>query len=286
MVTVYNQAVPSALIITAAGINCDLELGQAFELAGAAPRFIHLNALMAQPELVDQFDLIGLPGGFSYGDAVAAGRIAAQLMRRTLYGAFVRAIERGVPIIAPCNGFQIAAQMGLLPGPRPALAEPWPASAPKPTIALAQNESARFVDRWCGVEIPANTRCIWTQGIDLTPPTAMLPVAHGEGRFVPESDDLLHRLDESGQIALRYVEGDTPNGSAGNVAGLCDASGLVFGMMPHPERFTSWMQHPWWTRLGQDDMRAEPLGLRMFRNAIAHVREQRMTGSTHSGVKR
>src|SRR5262245_47448521 len=121
---------PSALVITTAGINCDEELAHAFSLAGAAPRFVHLNLLMDDPAIIDQFDLIGLPGGFSYGDAIAAGRIAAQLMRRTLYPAFVRAIERGTPIIAPCNGFQIAAQMGLLPGP--VTGEPWPSKAPRP----------------------------------------------------------------------------------------------------------------------------------------------------------
>lgn len=268
---------PRALIITAAGINCDLELARAFELAGATPEFVHLNRLMARPDLIDQFDLIGLPGGFSYGDAIAAGRIAAHLMRRTLYANFVRAIERGVPIIAPCNGFQIAVQMGLLPGP--ALGEPWPKSPPRPSIALAQNTSGRFVDRWCAIEIPANTRCIWTQAIHLDQTTALLPVAHGEGRFVAESGDLLHRLDDSGQIALRFAEGDNPNGSTANIAGICDASGLVFGLMPHPERYTSWNQHPYWTRLSRTEMTGDPPGMQIFRNAVAYVMEKRQTVS-------
>lgn len=260
---------PNALVITTAGINCDLELGHAFELAGAAAEFVHLNRLMAEPGLIDRFDLIGIPGGFSYGDAIGAGRIAAQLMRRTLYPALVRAIERGVPIIAPCNGFQIAVQMGLLPGP--AVGEPWPATAPRPSVALAQNDSARFIDRWCAIEIPANTRCIWTQGLPSEPQTGLLPIAHGEGRFMVENDDVLHRLEESGQIAVRYGEGDNPNGSVGNIAGICDSTGLVFGLMPHPERYTHWTHHPWWNRLNQSQMSEEPLGLKMFRNAVAHV---------------
>lgn len=262
---------PRALIITTAGINCDRELAHAFDLAGAPPTRVHLNKLMAQPELIDEFDLIGLPGGFGYGDAVAAGRIAAQLMRRTLYPAFVRAIERGVPIIAPCNGFQTAVQMGLLPGP--AVGERWPSDPPRPTAALTINESARFIDRWCNVEIPAGTRCIWTQGFELEGDTAVLPIAHGEGRFIPESDDLIHRLEDSGQIAVRYAEHDNPNGSTANIAGICDATGLVFGLMPHPERFTHWTQHPFWTRLTQRDMNGEPLGLRMFRNAVTVAKE-------------
>jgi phosphoribosylformylglycinamidine synthase len=266
-----DMTAPKALIITTAGINCDRELAHAFDLAGAPPTLVHLNKLMTRPELMDEFDLIGLPGGFGYGDAVAAGRIAAQLMRRTLYASFVRAIERGVPIIAPCNGFQTAVQMGLLPGP--AVGERWPSEPPKPTAALTINESARFIDRWCSVEIPADTRCRWTQGLAPEGEAAMLPIAHGEGRFIPESDDLIHRLEDSGQIAVRYAEHDNPNGSTANIAGICDASGLVFGLMPHPERFTHWTQHPLWTRMGDCKSHGEPLGLRMFRNAITAARE-------------
>jgi len=262
---------PTALIITTAGINCDRELGEAFELAGARAEFRHLNELMADPALLDSYDLIGLPGGFSYGDAVAAGRVAAQLMRRTLYDALVRTIERGVPMIAPCNGFQIAVQIGLLPGPEPG--DPWPRRPPKPTVTLADNASACFIDRWTRVEIPQHTRCIWTHGPALPDAVRLLPVAHGEGRFIPESDGLLGNLAEHGQVAVRYAADDNPNGSVGNVAGICDASGLVLGLMPHPERYTRWTQHPWWTRLGETEGGGDPPGLRMFRNAVARARQ-------------
>ncbi|MHC4948499.1 MAG: phosphoribosylformylglycinamidine synthase subunit PurQ [Planctomycetota bacterium] len=260
---------PTALVITTAGINCDLELARAFEIVGATAERVHLNALLAEPERIDAYDLVGLPGGFSYGDAVAAGRITAQLMRRRLYPAFVRAVERGVPMIAPCNGFQVAVQMGLLPGPAPGA--PWPAEAPAPTAALARNDGGRFVDHWCRVEIPAETRCIWTAGLETPPPAAVLPVAHGEGRFTVADPALLDRLDRDGQVAVRYAPGDNPNGSAGHVAGICDASGLVLGLMPHPERWTRWTQHPWWTRLDESVTGGEPLGLRMFRAALSHV---------------
>jgi phosphoribosylformylglycinamidine synthase I len=265
----YDVPMPRALIITTAGINCDRELAASFESAGAAARFMHLNELMADPSLIDEFDLIGLPGGFAHGDAVAAGRIAAQLIRRRLYPAFVRAIERGVPMIAPCNGFQIAVQVGLLPGPEEG--EPWPSAPPAPSVALAHNSSARFIDRWVRIEIPAATRCIWTRGLTVNAASGRLPIAHGEGRFIPASDEVLRRLEAGGQIAVRYAADDNPNGSVANVAGICDASGLVLGLMPHPERYTRWTQHPFWTRLGDEDRVGDPPGLAMFRNAVAHA---------------
>lgn len=269
---------PTALVITTAGINCDLELCHAFELAGATVESTHLNKLMAEPSLVDRFDLIGLPGGFSYGDAIAAGRISAQLMRQALYPSFVKALERGVPMFAPCNGFQMVAQMGLVPGPE-IVGQSWPGKPPAPTVTLARNASARFVDRWVRIEIPANTRCIWTQGVDASDPAMMLPVAHGEGRFITASDELLQRLEENGQVAVRYASDDNPNGSMADIAGICDATGLIFGLMPHPERYTRWTQHPFWTRLAETDMTGDPPGLRMFRNAVAWARERSENGA-------
>jgi phosphoribosylformylglycinamidine synthase I len=265
----YNIAMPRALVIITAGINCDLELSRAFELAGATPQSVHLNELMRTPSRLDDFDLIGLPGGFSYGDAIAAGRIAAQLMRQTLYAAFVRAIERGTPIIAPCNGFQMAVQLGLLPGPDDG--ESWPSDPPRQTIALTNNESSRFVDRWCRVEIPSDTRCIWTCGLHADPSARLLPIAHGEGRLIPESNAIIEQLRRHGQIAIEYAADDNPNGSTADIAGLCDSTGLVFGLMPHPERYTRWTQHPFWNRLDDSLTQGEPMGLQMFRNAVAHV---------------
>jgi phosphoribosylformylglycinamidine synthase len=264
---------PSALVITTAGINCDRELAHAFTLAGAEPELVHLNRLIADPSLVEGYDLIGLPGGFSYGDAVAAGRIAAALIRQHLYATLVRAVERGVPVIAPCNGFQIACQVGLLPGP--ATGEPWPATPPRPTVSLADNESARFVDRWVRVEVPLAGRCIWTEGLDgMDAEVGLLPVAHGEGRFVPGSEQLLEQLERDERLALRYAADDNPNGSVGDIAGICDATGLVLGLMPHPERYTSFFQHPFWTRLEAGTRTGTPLGLAMFRNAVKRARQR------------
>jgi len=269
-----------ALIITAPGINCDLELAEAFQLAGAEPFPVHINKLMRNPSMIDSADLIGFPGGFSYGDAVAAGRIMANLMRATLYGALVEAIRRGVPIIAPCNGFQIAVQIGLLPGPTPG--SDWPATPPTPTVTLSQNTSARFIDRWVEFVVPSSTRCVWTKNLDTTTESACIPIAHGEGRFVPRDEEVLQQLEESGQIACRYGATDNPNGSVGDVMGICDSSGLVLGLMPHPERYLRWTQHPQWTRL--EKQKKEPLGLQMFRNAVSYTKRNHTSSFVEGAV--
>jgi phosphoribosylformylglycinamidine synthase len=259
---------PKALVITAAGINCDLELAQSFCDAGAQPECVLLSELVRNPARIDNYRLIGLPGGFSFGDDIAAGRIMGALIRRSIYPALAAAIERGVPMICPCNGFQIAVQAGLLPGP--AAGASWPAEAASPTVALAQNQGGAFRDIWTRVEIPADTRCVWTQGLELDDSTGLLPSAHGEGRLVA-SDALLDALEANGQVAVRYHADDHFNGSMRRIAGICDSSGLVFGLMPHPERYTRWTQHPRWTRLSAHQRHGEPLGLRMFRNAVERV---------------
>lgn len=260
---------PHALIITAAGINCDLELAYAFEAAGAKAERVHINRLIADPALIGNYQLIGLPGGFSFGDAVAAGRIMAQLIRKHLYRALIEAVQRGVPIIAPCNGFQIAVQAGLLPGP--SVNGSWPQEPARQVVTLAPNASSRFVDRWARIEIPAQTKCIWTRGLSASESKAMLPVAHGEGRFVADSPERLTQFEADGQIAMRYAPGDNPNGSAADIAGICDASGLIFGLMPHPERSTRLMQHPFWTRLADADRTGDTFGLALFKQAVAWI---------------
>jgi phosphoribosylformylglycinamidine synthase len=255
---------PRALVITGPGINCDVELAQAFEAAGARADAVLLQAIEREPRRIDGFQLIGIPGGFSYGDDIAAGRIMAVLMRRRVYPALAAAIERGVPMICPCNGFQIAVQAGLLPG---SSSGTWPTEPTAPTVALFQNQAARFHDAWTRVTIPQETHCIWTRGLDTRGAGGLLPSAHGEGRFITDTTTLAG-LRANGQVAVRYADGENFNGSLDSIAGICDPSGLVLGLMPHPERFTRWTQHPWWTRLTRDERHGDPLGLRMFRQAV------------------
>lgn len=259
---------PRALVITAPGINCDVELANAFTVAGAEVESIPLIRLTRDPSIIDRFELIGLPGGFSYGDDVAAGRVLATLIRRSIYPALRAAVERGCPMIAPCNGFQVAVQAGLLPGP--GSDGDWPEEPATASVALATNQSALFTDCWTPVETDPDCNSIWTQGIDFDGVGGMLPSAHGEGRFVAD-DALIDELEATGRIALRYAEGANFNGSRRRIAGISDATGLILGLMPHPERFTHWTQHPQWTRLDSEVRAQDPPGLAMFRNAVRHA---------------
>lgn len=266
----------AALVIRTAGTNCDAEMVRAFQLAGASATLMHLDRLIAEPARLEEFDIIGFPGGFSYGDDVASGRIFAMRLRERLYPALRAAAERGCPMIGVCNGFQVLVQVGLLPGPR--AGEPWPEDrSPRQEVALAANTCGRFVDRWVRVAPEPGSVCIWTKGLaesfraregggGADDRIMMLPVAHGEGRFVTDSPEVLSRLEASGQVALRYV--DDPNGSEGAIAGICDPSGRIFGLMPHPERYLEWVHHPFWTRLSEADRRGDTPGLMIFRNAV------------------
>lgn len=266
---------PRALIIRSAGINCDEELAHAFDLAGAQADRLHLNVLVQAPARLDEFDIIAFPGGFSFGDDVAGGAIFAMHVRERLYPALLRCIEREAPIFAVCNGFQVAAKVGLLPGP--SVDENWMREhPPKQTVTLTDNSTGRFIDDWVGVEVNRESPCIWTRGIEGSAEVMMLPIAHGEGRFVAERS-VIEEIESSNRVALRYAEGSNLNGSMNRIAGICDSTGLIFGLMPHPERFVAWHHHPFWTRLTNDERRsAEPIGLRIFRNAVEFARVGRV----------
>lgn len=266
---------PRALVIRTAGTNCDAELMRAFSLAGAKPELVHLDRLIAEPQRLQSFDLIGFPGGFSYGDDIASGRIFAMRARERLYPALRDAARQGVPMIGVCNGFQILVQVGLLPGPT--AGEGWPEEdAPAQETSLTFNAGNMFIDNWFRVAGVPNTQCVWTQGLETSADDAdhdavmRLPIAHGEGRFVTANAGTLERLERAGQVALRYI--DNPNGSTNDIAGICDATGRIFGLMPHPERYLEWVQHPFWTRLPASTRGHETPGLRIFRNAVDAVK--------------
>lgn len=246
---------PQTLILRTAGTNCDQELAHAFELAGAETTTLHLHDLIEDPRKLESFDLVGFPGGFSYGDDIAAGRIFANRLKHRLYEPLLAAIDRGVPMFGPCNGFQVLVKLGLLPDPHAAGQE----------VTLAHNTSGRFIDRWTPMTVEAGSKCIWTQGLG----DHDLPMAHGEGRFTAPPQ-VLDRLEANGQVALRYA--NNPNGSDRDIAGVCDPTGLVFGLMPHPERFLHPTNHPQWTRQPPEFHQETPVGLRYFQNAVEYVK--------------
>lgn len=264
---------PNALVIRAQGTNCDRELCRAFEVAGATVDLVHLDALIREPSRLDRCDLIGFPGGFSYGDDIASGRIFAARVREKLYRPLREAVLRGCPMIGVCNGFQVMVQVGLLPGPETG---EWPEDArPAQSCALTENSSARFMDRWVEVSVERGSPCIWTRGLDEgvepsdMPHVMRLPIAHGEGRFVTDRPETLAWIEKNGLVAMRYA--DNVNGSENSIAGVCDMSGRIFGLMPHPERFIDWTRHPYFTRLDARIRDMKPIGRRIFENAVNAV---------------
>ena len=255
---------PRVLILRAPGTNCDEETAFAFDQAGAAADRVHINRLLENPDLARQFQILCIPGGFSYGDDVAAGRILANQIQHHLADSLRQFHQEGKLILGICNGFQVLIKSGLL-------LEPDPAEGPPAT--LTWNDSGRYEDRWVrlGVE---GSKCIFLRGIDQMD----LPVAHAEGKFVARDLQSLERLRRDGQLVLRYrrlrgeADGpvpypDNPNGSMGEVAGVCDPTGRVFGLMPHPERHIDPTHHPRWTR-GESRHPAD--GLHVFRNAVEY----------------
>lgn len=260
---------PRALVIRTAGTNCDAEMCRAFEVGGARAELVHVDRLIAEPRRIEAFDLIGFPGGFSYGDDIASGRILAMKLRDRLWEPLRAAAARGVPMIGACNGFQVMVQVGLLPGPDDGRWDE--AAGPERSVALAHNAGGRFVDRWVGVRANVDSPCVWTKPLVGIPAerareTLVLPIAHGEGRFVAASEVVLSGLRERGQVALTYI--DNPNGSTDDIAGICDVTGRIFGLMPHPERYLEWTLHPFWTRLAPTARGGETPGAMMFRAAV------------------
>lgn len=262
---------PRALIVRTAGTNCDDETAYAFEAAGARSRKAHINTLIAGEENLLDYDIMAIPGGFSYGDDIASGKILANEMRYGLDGLLKKFITSGRIIIGICNGFQVLVKSGILPNIRK---DYGPIEA-----TLSINDSAKFEDRWVYLKSrDANgreSRCVWTRGID---PVIFLPVAHAEGKFTAKDGAVMKAMRRNGQIVLRYAscQGTTgagypsnPNGSIDDIAGICDTSGRVFGLMPHPERSIQRTQNPYWTRWSGLHERD---GLKIFRNGVAFVK--------------
>ncbi len=265
---------PRVLILHATGTNRDREAAWACELAGGDPEIVPVNQIVAGERHLRDYQMLVLPGGFSYGDALGGGRLWAVDLQYRLRGEVYAFICSGKPVLGICNGFQALVKAGWLPGP-PLSAPDAERSAERQAVTLTHNASARFECRWVWLQPQAESRCIFTQGLE---EPICCPVAHGEGRFVPRDNEVITQMDKLGLIALRYITPEgrngreeipypwNPNGSVGNVAGICNPEGNVLGLMPHPEDHIVLWQHPGWTR-----GKTGNLGLVLFQNGIRYV---------------
>ncbi|MCL2646171.1 MAG: phosphoribosylformylglycinamidine synthase I [Phycisphaerales bacterium] len=257
------------LLLRTAGTNCDRELAYAFKLAGGenvCVDALHVNTLLASPAAFEHYQILAIPGGFSYGDDIASGKILANQLIHHLQKNLRQFIDDGKLVLGICNGFQVLVKSGLLPGPVPQLD-----SADWHPTTLTYNTSGKFEDRWVRVK-PASKLCKW---IPENCPVLDLPVAHGEGRFVTRTPEILTALKNNDQVAFQYVDSignqaasfpDNPNGSTDAIAGICDITGRVLGLMPHPERIADPLNHPLFTR---GHKAAD--GLPLFQTAFAYL---------------
>ena len=250
-------------VIRTAGTNCDKETAFAFTKAGAQPEFVHINNLVTGESNLSDYKILALPGGFSYGDDIASGKVFANELRCKLAEQLRKFISDGKLIIGICNGFQILVKSGLLPGNKDFIQE----------ASLIINDSGKFEDRW--VYLKSSGKCVWTKDL---PETIYLPVAHGEGKFIVKDKVLLNKLKANGQVIFRYCDAkgksagypDNPNGSLDDIAGITDDTGRILGLMPHPERHIEIHQHPRWFSL---ENKEHGDGLNIIKNGVEYARK-------------
>jgi len=260
-----------ALIITGFGLNCEAETSHAFKLAGAGAEQVHLNDLLDGRRALDEFHILAFIGGFSFGDHIAAGRVFAGRLRYRLDGPLQQFIADGKLIIGICNGFQTMAKLGILPG--------LDGDYRRQTVTLAHNDRGVFHDAWVHLGINPDSPCVFTRELE----TIHLPVRHGEGKFATLDGGVLKQLEDGNLVAARYIDPATgqpteeyphnPNGAEAAIAAICDPTGRIFGIMPHPEAYLSPYNHPHWFRERMKGQLPEHgQGLALFRNAVEFAR--------------
>lgn len=271
-----------ALVLTGYGLNCDYETDFALKIAGAESHRVHINELIWNKgknplHSLDYYHILVFDGGFSWGDDHGAGVILASKMKFNLGDEIKRFIEQGKLIIGICNGFQALVHMGLLPGIN--------GEYYKRVVALTYNDSGNFIDTWVTLRINKDSPCVFTRGLD----KIELPVRHGEGKFYAQ-EGILNQLFSSNQVVMQYADHEgmpangkyplNPNGSLMDIAGICDSTGRIFGLMPHPEAFNHFTNHPDWTRKKEELMRKGNIdfditgdGILIFKNAVQYVED-------------
>ena len=262
------RAAVRVLVITGLGLNCEVETEVGFRLVGASPERVHLLDLLdgREERTLSDYRILAFVGGFAFGDHLGAGFVYANKIRWRLYDQLVEFLEAGGLALGICNGFQMMVRLGMVPG--------FDGDYRTPRATLAPNDRLGYWDSWVRLKADPGSPCVWTRGID----TIDLPTRHGEGKFLPEDDAVLERLVAGRQVAVRYVDADgnvtdawpdNPNGSLAGVAGLCDPTGRVFGLMPHPDAYLYPFQHPQWSRMRYEEaVPEEGGGLAIFRNGV------------------
>ncbi len=267
-----------ALILSGYGLNCDHETAYAFELAGASAGRVHINALIDGSVKPDDFHIMVFVGGFSWGDDHGAGVIQAVRMKTNLGEKILSFIEKGNIVLGICNGFQTLVNMGLLPGLNK--------SYTTRSVALTYNDCGNFRDAWVNLKANTQSPCIFTKGMD----RMAFPIRHGEGKFYAD-DNIVKQLIENNQVVLQYADAngtpaekkfpDNPNGSVYDIAGICDPTGRIFGLMPHPEAYYHWTNNPDWTRIKEKDKREKKSrqkkitqGIQLFKNAVDYISQK------------
>lgn len=260
------------LIITGYGLNCEVESKYAWELAGARADLIHFNDLLAKPARLQEYEALMFVGGFSYGDHMTSGHVFALRARHRMSEDLSRFIERGRLILGACNGFQIMVKLGLLPG----LDKDYFTQR----LAIMKNDCGAFQNFWVRLRFEPSSPCVFTRGIEFMP----LPVRHGEGKVFTQDGSLMERLEAQGCVPCRYSDPVTgqatqafphnPNGSLNAIAGLCDPTGRIFGLMPHPEAYLYPENHPLWDLHAIDgSLPSQGLGLKIFENAVDYLQK-------------
>jgi phosphoribosylformylglycinamidine synthase len=265
------MAAPRVCVLRAPGTNCDLETAFAFETSGAKADRVHLMRLFETPDRLADYQILCIPGGFSYGDDIGAGVIFSRQLSGQLAGMLGEFLSRDTLVLGICNGFQVLLKSGILPNGTVA----WPANG-QPPATLTWNDNGKYTAVWVKLKV-GSPKNVFLRGLD----ELELPIAHAEGKFIASDQSLIEDWQAQSQIALRYTAAkpngsrasendilpypDNPNGSVANIAGLSDPTGRVLGLMPHPERFLHRTQHPQWTRREMDPVGT---GQKLFQNAV------------------
>lgn len=264
-----------AMILTGYGINCDYETKYACELAGFDSSRVHLNDLLDNPSMLNDFGFLVFPGGFTFGDDLGSGVAFAAKIKfsiskdgKRLYDTLMEFNRRGKLILGICNGFQILVRLGVIPACNNRYGVQ--------QATLAPNMSGYFIDRWVYLKVEKKSPNVFTRGLTLI----RLPVRHGEGRFVPLNEHILQKVEDDGHVSLRYADENgtpterfpyNPNGSVNSIAGITDTTGRIFGLMPHPEAAVSLYQYPDWTRKKNSESEYGD-GFKIFENAFSYLK--------------